>query len=208
MALVKCTRLPSLYNVDDPTCMPKFSLTLPTKRLTEQQTQQQTFSFGLGRPLSPGIQSIQNTNRCSIESNTIIIAACVPTIAPLIEVTLGKRFLATTDKDRSNTDRLAQIHGRTRGQNQSQNQEQRQAHIGRTKAKAWLSSINVERSYHQCSIQRGSDEELRGLDPSLTPLALEEGFGTVVRSGIQRRDDVIIEYGRWPETNSVIRGKG
>lgn len=29
-------------------------------------------------------------------------------------------------------------------------------------------------------------------------LDVEEGYGIAMRSGIQRRDDVIIEYGKWP----------
>lgn len=208
MALIKCTRLPTLYHVEDATCMPTFVLDNPDENLTEPQMQQWTYSFGPGRPLSSGPRPIYIfTNRRSIESNAIIIAACVPTIAPLVEMILGKRFFGSTDKYPSNTDRLAHIHGRARGESQPYSQNQVKASSGRSKAKAWMSSINVERSYHQCSIQRGSDEDLHGLNPSPTLLALEEGYGTVLRDGmrgIQRRDDVIIEYGRWPETNSMV----
>lgn len=151
----------------------------------------------------------------SIESNSIIIAACVPTIAPLIEITLGRRILST-DKY-SNTGRTGQTpgYGNSRVQDKSQGKEDPiqggggggggTANAANRKAKAWLSAINVERSYHQCSIQRGSDDELRGLDPSPTMLDVEEGYGIAMRSGIQRRDDVIIEYGKWPSgTPSVL----
>lgn len=55
------------------------------------------------------------------------------------------------------------------------------------RARAWLSAINIEQSYHQCSIQRAgsSHGSMENLNPS--------------EEGIQRRDDVIIEYGQWPE---------
>jgi len=61
-----------------------------------------------------------------------------------------------------------------------------------------LSAINIEQSYHECSVQRGSNsgrsqEDLQNLTPT------EEGSALGNGNGIQRRDDVIIEYGRWPE---------
>ncbi|OJJ79331.1 uncharacterized protein ASPGLDRAFT_94088, partial [Aspergillus glaucus CBS 516.65] len=68
MAVVKCTRIPTLYNMTN--------ITYATVDL---------FIW------------------TSIESNTIIIAASVPTIAPLIEITLGKRILNTTEKDSNRT---------------------------------------------------------------------------------------------------------
>lgn len=154
----------------------------------------------------------------SIESNSIIIAACVPTIAPLIELTVGRRILST-DKY-SNTGRTGQTpnrgYGNGYGHNSRAAQDKSQMHqddstkngstgtggTANRKAKAWLSAINVERSYHQCSIQRGSDDELRGLDPSPTMLDVEEGYGIAMQSGIQRRDDVIIEYGKWPASGA------
>lgn len=126
----------------------------------------------------------------SIESNTIIIAACVPTIAPLIEITLGKRVLSTTERDSNRTESNRHI---TRPQ-------QVYIHQNQKRARAWLSAINIEQSYHECSVQRGgsagrSQEDLEGLTPT------EDAFEDRNRSGsgIQRRDDVIIEYGRWPE---------
>ena len=120
-----------------------------------------------------------HTNTTSIESNTIIIAACVPTIAPLIEITLGKRILNSTDKDSgSNRQLQAQPPAQTPGQVQA---------TQHNRAHAWLSSINVEQSSHQCSVQRASwgNASLEGCDA-------DDG------SGIQRTDDFVIEYQRWP----------
>ncbi|ODM14610.1 hypothetical protein SI65_09955 [Aspergillus cristatus] len=72
--------------------------------------------------------------------------------------------------------------------------QQVQINQNQKRARAWLSAINIEQSYHECSIQRGSSSgSLEGVE-GLTPT--EEG---VFGNGIQRRDDVIIEYGRWPE---------
>ncbi|OJJ50176.1 hypothetical protein ASPZODRAFT_13265 [Penicilliopsis zonata CBS 506.65] len=62
MAIVKCSRLPSLYNRSDTT-----------------YASADVFIW------------------TDIESNTIIIAACIPTLAPLIELLLGKRALGSTD---------------------------------------------------------------------------------------------------------------
>lgn len=148
--------------------------------------QQPTSSSGPGT-FSPQHQSKPNLTRNSIESNTIIIAASVPTIAPLIERTLGRRVLGTsrtTEKDdRTESNRHL---ARPQAQQVQINQNQK-------RARTWLSAINIEQSYHECSIQRGSSSgSLEGVE-GLTPT--EGVFG----NGIQRRDDVIIEYGRWPE---------
>ncbi|TQN69525.1 hypothetical protein CSHISOI_06041 [Colletotrichum shisoi] len=110
-----------------------------------------------------------------VEGNTLIIAACIPILGPLVELALGRRVLSTTDRKYQEQSGTAELQPVSTGGKAPRSIPWNGDSVGRTST--------VINSYHE------------GKDASSQESILEATFrqkkGVV---GILRRDDITIFY--------------
>lgn len=97
MAIVKCTQIKGLADRADYTCEPSISQHPDLHPLTLFQTERQISSCGPSNSHFPDICiSAHLTNQLpSIEADVVMIASCIPTLQPLLELIMGKRTLGS-----------------------------------------------------------------------------------------------------------------
>lgn len=105
MAIIKCTQLHGLADKSDYTCEFLFPplLSLYDSRLTKRKTGLPTSSCGPSEHphLNFLLCDLTLCSPCSIEANVVVIASCIPTLQPLLEIILGKRALGSYSQGKS-----------------------------------------------------------------------------------------------------------
>lgn len=105
MAIVKCTQLHGLADKSDYTCESLYDPYYPpmySQRLTNQKTVLLTLSCGPSKYL-PYLLVMQSNPLFSgsIEADVVVIASCIPTLQPLLEIILGKRAMGSYSQGKS-----------------------------------------------------------------------------------------------------------
>jgi len=98
MAIIKCTQLKGLADKSDYTCKSR------TPTLCRAVADLSRWN-GRSRHVDQVCFKIHPTDRLltsdSIESNVVIVASCIPTLQPILELILGKRSLASYSNNSS-----------------------------------------------------------------------------------------------------------
>lgn len=107
-AIVKCTQLKGLADKSDYTCeysTPSHPLSSSPSYPDSLQMERPTSSYGPSKPAPSSplsnpiimLTSIPN----SIEADVVVIASCIPTLQPLLELIMGKRTLGSYNNGHS-----------------------------------------------------------------------------------------------------------
>lgn len=165
MAIIKCTQLKGLADKSDYTCK---SCSLTSRRAVTDLTRWNGRSrhvdqvhFTIRSTTDPSL----TTN--SIESNVVIVASCIPTLQPILELILGKRSLGSYSNNSSRQKNSKYMHSTS------------YAHSRRSMVRKPDPTINDVES--QESILHAEDDQHRSDDAH--PLGQ-----------IRRTDNVMVEY--------------
>lgn len=100
MAIVKCTQLKGLADKTDYTC--EHTHHQPKRYTHINRRHRRTRHVDQVRPsLVYFYENKYRPNKCSIESNVVIIASCIPTLQPVLELILGKRTTSSYNNSRN-----------------------------------------------------------------------------------------------------------
>lgn len=98
MAIIKCTQLKGLADKTDYTC--EHTHQQPKRNTNINRRHRRTRHVDKVRP-SLRYDNKHRPNKCSIESNVVIIASCIPTLQPVLELILGKRTTSSYNNSRN-----------------------------------------------------------------------------------------------------------
>jgi hypothetical protein len=189
MAVVKCTQLKGLADKSDYTCTldALFPPQCARRRFTDignLQTAPPTSSSGPSTPPLPILAAPPTipcqTNSPSVESDVVIIASCIPTLQPVLELILGKRNLSSYSNSRNKYKGSHQLHDYSY-----------EASKPPRKTDTTITGVGSQESILQDNTHDGR----------------RNGNGGDPLRAIRRTDDVTVEYERSPPVAGV-EGRG